>query len=66
MYQTIDWSKSMDEFMEYAKLYIISLEQDLEKNPESDNVLDIQAQLYAARHLLAVYGDILYNGEKKG
>lgn len=56
----------MDEFMEYAKLYIISLEQDLEKNPESDNVLDIQAQLYAARHLLAVYGDILYNGEKKG
>ena len=41
-------------FMEYMKLHLISLEQDLEKNPESINVIDIPGQIEATRHLLSV------------
>jgi hypothetical protein len=32
-------------FVEYAKIHIISLEQDLESNPESINVIDIPGQI---------------------
>jgi hypothetical protein len=56
-------------FMEYMKLHLISLEQDLEKNPESINVIDIPGQIEATRHLLSVATDIInasnerYNNE---
>jgi len=46
-------------FIEYAKLHLISLEQDLEKNPESINVIDIPGQIQATEHLLSVAEDIL-------
>ena len=46
-------------FMEYMKLHLISLEQDLEKNPESINVIDIPGQIEATRHLLSVATDIM-------
>jgi hypothetical protein len=66
-----------DSYIEYIKLHIISLEQDLENiteemeklDPASKdyNELDFEynhtaGQLIAARHLLTVYGDLLYNG----
>ena len=47
----------MSEFnklIEYMKIHLISLEQDLEDNPESINVVDIPGQIYAVRHLLEV------------
>jgi len=56
-------------FLEYMKLHLISLEQDLEKNPESINVIDIPGQIEATRHLLSVATDIInasnerYNNE---
>jgi len=56
-------------FMEYMKLHLISLEQDLEMNPESINVIDIPGQIEATRHLLSVATDIInasnerYNNE---
>ena len=56
-------------FMEYIKLHLISLEQDLEKNPESINVIDIPGQIEATKHLLSVATDIInasnerYNNE---
>ena len=40
--------------IEYMKIHLISLEQDLESNPESINVVDIEGQIYATRHLLSV------------
>ena len=40
--------------VEYMKIHLISLEQDLEDNPESINVVDIPGQIYAVRHLLEV------------
>ena len=46
-------------FLEYMKLHLISLEQDLEKNPESINVIDIPGQIVATRHLLSVANDIM-------
>ena len=39
---------------EYMKIHLISLEQDLEENPTSDNVIDIEGQIYATNHLLSV------------
>ena len=43
-----------DRLIEYMKIHLISLEQDLEDNPESINVVDIPGQIYAVRHLLEV------------
>ena len=50
-------------FLEYMKLHLISLEQDLEKNPESINVIDIPGQIEATRHLLSVATDIMNANE---
>ena len=47
------------QFLEYIKLHLISLEQDLESNPESINVIDIPGQIEATRHLLSVATDIM-------
>ena len=41
-------------FIEYMKIHLISLNQDLEENPESINVVDIPGQIYAVRHMLEV------------
>ena len=46
-------------FIEYMKIHLISLEQDLESNPESINVIDIPGQIYATKHLLSVATDIM-------
>ena len=46
-------------FLEYMKIHLISLEQDLEMNPESINVIDIPGQIEATRHLLSVASDIM-------
>ena len=46
-------------FLEYMKLHLISLEQDLEENPMSLHVVDIEGQIYATRHLLSVATDIM-------
>ena len=43
-----------DRLIEYMKIHLISLEQDLEDNPESINVVDIPGQIYAIKHLLEV------------
>jgi len=46
-------------FLEYMKIHLISLKQDLEMNPESINVIDIPGQIYATEHLLSVATDIM-------
>ena len=57
-------SKS-SKFLEYMKLHLISLEQDLEMNPESINVIDIPGQIEATRHLLSVATDIMNNSNER-
>ena len=49
----------LEEMIAYTELHLISLEQDLEMNPESINVVDIEGQIYATTHLLSVARDIL-------
>ena len=49
---------STDNLIEYMKIHLISLEQDLEMNPESINVVDIPGQIYAVRHLLEVADEL--------
>ena len=44
----------MQQLIEYIKIHLISLNQDLESNPESINVVDIPGQIYAVKHLLEV------------
>ena len=51
-------------FIEYMKIHLISLNQDLEKNPESINVVDISGQIYATEHLLSVATDIMNENER--
>jgi len=51
-------------FLEYMKLHLISLEQDLEENPASIHVVDIEGQIYATKHLLSVATDIMNDNER--
>ena len=51
-------------FLEYMKIHLISLNQDLEENPESINVVDISGQIYATEHLLSVATDIMNDNER--
>ena len=53
-----------DRLIEYMKIHLISLEQDLEDNPESINVVDIPGQIEATRHLLSVATDIMNDNER--
>ena len=47
-------------FLEYMKLHLISLRQDLDPLDKSDNeILFIQGQIEATRHLLSVATDIM-------
>jgi hypothetical protein len=46
----------MNKLIEYIKIHIISLEQDLDRFPEGDlaSILHTNGQIYATRHLLSV------------
>jgi hypothetical protein len=69
VYGQRDTLTKSSQFLEYMKLHLISLNQDLEMNPESINVIDIPGQIEATRHLLSVATDIMnasnerYNNE---
>ena len=47
----------LETLREYISLHIISLEQDLESNPESINVVDIAGQIEGCKHILGVIND---------
>lgn len=51
----------MHKLIEYIKIHIISLEQDLDGFPEGDlaSVIHMNGQLYATRHLLSVVEDMI-------
>ena len=48
---------NLDTFREYLNIHLISLEQDLEENPTSDNVIDIEGQIHATKHFMEVLND---------
>ena len=47
----------LETFKQYLNLHLISLEQDLEENPTSDNVIDIEGQIHATKHFMEVLDD---------
>lgn len=48
---------NLDTLREYLNIHLISLEQDLEANPDSTNVVDIEGQIYAVKHILEVMSE---------
>jgi hypothetical protein len=56
----------LEEFIEYAKIHIISLEQDLESVTNKDYPIEyLQGALATSRHFLSVATDILNGGEDR-
>ena len=47
----------LETFKQYLNLHLISLEQDLEENPTSDNVIDIEGQIHATKHFMEVLNE---------
>ena len=52
-------------FLEYMKLHLISLNQDLEDNYNVESKINIQGQFMATEHLLSVATDIMNNSNER-
>jgi hypothetical protein len=46
-------------FLEYMKLHLISLNQDMDKDLNVESKINIQGQIMATEHLLSVATDII-------
>jgi len=46
-------------FLEYMKLHLISLNQDLESHDNPETKIHLDGQIVATRHLLSVATDIM-------
>lgn len=62
--RSINMSKS-SYFLEYMKIYLISLNQDLEDNYNVQSKINIQGQIMATEHLLSVATDIMNNSNER-
>ena len=51
-------------FLEYMKIHLISLNQDLEADYNVQSKINIQGQIMATEHLLSVDTDIMNNNER--
>jgi hypothetical protein len=51
-------------FIEYMKLHLISLNQDLEADYNVQSKINIQGQIMATEHLLSVATDIMATSER--
>jgi len=51
-------------FLEYMKIHLISLNQDLEADYNVQSKINIQGQIMATEHLLSVATDIMNNNER--
>ena len=52
-------------FLEYMKLHLISLNQDLESNLNVESKINIQGQIMATEHLLSVATDIMNSSNER-
>ena len=50
---------TMHKLLEYMSIHLISLNQDMEKNFNTETKINIQGQIMAIEHLLSVAEDIL-------
>jgi hypothetical protein len=49
----------MHKLLEYMSIHLISLNQDMEKNFNTETKINIQGQIMATEHLMSVAEDIL-------
>jgi hypothetical protein len=52
-------------FLEYMKLHLISLIQDLEAHGNNETKIHLDGQITATRHLLSVATDIMNNSNER-
>ena len=52
-------------FIEYMKLHLISLNQDIEKDLNVESKINIQGQIMATEHLLSVATDIMNSSNER-
>ena len=52
-------------FIEYMKLHLISLNQDMEKDLNVESKINIQGQIMATEHLLSVANDIMISSNER-
>jgi hypothetical protein len=52
-------------FIEYMKIHLISLNQDLDKDLNVQSKINIQGQIMATEHLLSVATDIMNNSNER-
>ena len=52
-------------FLEYMKLHLISLNQDMEKDLNVESKINIQGQIIATEHLLSVATDIMNSSNER-
>ena len=52
-------------FLEYMKIHLISLNQDLEADYNVQSKINIQGQIMATEHLLSVATDIMNNSNER-
>ena len=52
-------------FIEYMKIHLISLNQDLEADYNVQSKINIQGQIMATEHLLSVATDIMNNSNER-
>jgi hypothetical protein len=51
-------------FLEYMKLHLISLNQDMESHSNNETKIHLDGQIVATRHLLSVATDIMNDNER--
>jgi hypothetical protein len=52
-------------FLEYMKLHLISLNQDMDKDLNVESKINIQGQIMATEHLLSVATDIMNDSNER-
>ena len=52
-------------FLEYMKLHLISLNQDMEKDLNVESKINIQGQIMATEHLMSVAFDIMKSSNER-
>ena len=52
-------------FLEYMKLHLISLNQDMDKDLNVESKINIQGQIIATEHLLSVATDIMNSSNER-
>jgi hypothetical protein len=50
-----------NKLVEYMNIHLISLNQDLDEDYNTETLINIQGQVMATKHLLSVANDILNN-----